>query len=96
MVDQDMQTALGVTSYQGRWALILDGVGIWAPHCPWRERLGELGPRQSCLTVPVGEMDKNSVLERLKLHVYGESVLFLTSIFAKYSILQWTYDYNEK
>ena len=43
MVDQDMQAALGVTSYQGRCALILDTVG-------------ELGPRQSCLTVPVGEI----------------------------------------
>ena len=29
MVNQDMQAALGVTSYQGKWALILDSVG---PH----------------------------------------------------------------
>ena len=43
MVDQDMQAALGVTLYQGRWALILDSVG-------------ELGCRESCLTVRVGEM----------------------------------------
>ena len=31
MVDQDMQAAFGVTSYQGRWALILDSVGELGP-----------------------------------------------------------------
>ena len=45
MVDQDVQAALGVTLYQGRWALILDSVG-------------ELGCRESCLTVRVGVWGK--------------------------------------
>ena len=31
MVDQDMQAALGVISYQGRWSLILDSVGELGP-----------------------------------------------------------------
>ena len=41
MVNQDMEAAHGETSYQGKWALILDSVGELAPHCPRKEdRLG--------------------------------------------------------
>ena len=39
MVDQDMQAALGVTCYQGRWALILDSVGELGPTLSLEERL---------------------------------------------------------
>ena len=39
MVDRDMQAALGVTSYQGRWALILDSVGELGPTLSLEGRL---------------------------------------------------------
>ena len=34
MVDQDVQAALGVTSYQGRWVLILDSGGAGSHTVP--------------------------------------------------------------
>ena len=105
VVDQDMQAALGVTSYQGRWVLILDSVGELGPTLFLEGRLfGGAGP-QTVLSYSICGGDgphntlslsfvcldafwweikiriysveryKNSVLERLKLQVYGESVL---------------------
>ena len=46
MVDQDMQAALGVTCYQGRWALVLDSLGELGPTLSLEERLsGGAGPQ---------------------------------------------------
>ena len=46
MIDQDMQAALGVISYQGRWALILDSVGELGPTLSLEGRLfGRAGPQ---------------------------------------------------
>ena len=46
MVDQDMQAALVVTSYQGRWVLMSDSVGELGPTLPLEGRLfGRAGPQ---------------------------------------------------
>ena len=70
MVNQDMQAALGVTSYQGRWALILDSVGETGPTLSLENNNCFLMADKIRLYSVKGR--KNSVLERLKLQDHGK------------------------
>ena len=74
MADQDMQAVLGVTCYQGRWALTLDGVGDLGPHCSWREDcLGSWAPDSLLLQYVWGRWAPQHTFPKFCLFVTKES-----------------------